>query len=267
MDSAAYGKTHVDMDRLTHAYILTGSGARSLAGRMAAAVVCSASSGRPCGQCRHCRKAMAGIHPDISTLSPQEGRAGILVGQARELRSDAFVIPNEADRKVYIIDPADKLNPQAQNALLKVLEEPPSFVTFLLVTDNANALLETVRSRCVELSHSGGDDSAAPGEDAVQLMGVLEGGSPLAAAEAVLALDKKDKSAREQLSALSQGMQLLAVQRLRACIKQGGNVDFYMNIVRVFRLLDDYMAANVSTANLAALLMSEFAPLGGSNTK
>lgn len=253
----------LDMDRLTHAYILSGSGAGSLARRIAAAMVCEAASGRPCGFCRHCRKAMAGIHPDIITTSTQDGRAGILVGQARSLRSDAYVVPNEADRKVYIIDPADKMNPQAQNALLKVLEEPPGFTSFLLIAENTSALLETVRSRCIEVTQSAGDDAPAPNEAARDFMSVLETGNTLSIAEAVLALDKKDKSTREQLSALSQGMQTLAMERLKNSIQQGGRADFYVEIIQVFRRFDDHIAANVSAGNLVALLLSQFAPLPG----
>ncbi len=252
----------MDFDRLSHAYILTGSGAPALSKRIAAAAVCDASSGRPCGRCRHCRKAAAGIHPDIITISRLEDKAGILVDQARNLRADAYVVPNEADRKVYIIDPADKMNPQAQNALLKVLEEPPSAVIFLLVASNPNLLLETVRSRCVLLSDVSEEEEDAISDDAREFYRLLRGKDALALAEAILRLDlKKEKGYRENLSNLSRDVQRLAMEELRATAAAGGDPEPMMKIIEVFRRLDDYMAVNVSAGNLAGLLLEEFVPL------
>ena len=96
---------------LSHAYIITGGNTASraqYARRLAAAYVCDGASA-PCGVCRHCEKTAAGIHPDIIFLSPAEGKKEILVDQARALRADAYVRPNEAQRKVYAIDPADSM--------------------------------------------------------------------------------------------------------------------------------------------------------------
>ena len=123
---------------------------------------------RPCGVCRDCRKAEKGIHPDIITvarLTDEKGkpRREIYVDQIRDVAADAVVLPNEAECKVYIIRDADTMNAAAQNALLKVLEEPPRFVSFLLVAASASALLETVRSRCVTV-HVGGEDAAPSAE-------------------------------------------------------------------------------------------------------
>lgn len=135
---------------LSHAYILTGpagAGKRTLAGLLAAAMVCGAAEARrPCLECSACRKAVGGIHPDITRIGT-DGKE-ITVAQVRALRSDAYIRPNEAVRKVYIIENAQNLNLSAQNAMLKLLEEGPVYGAFLLLTDNAAALLETVRSRC-----------------------------------------------------------------------------------------------------------------------
>ncbi len=139
---------------LSHAYLVTGGGADSraaLARRLAAAYLCEGNGPAPCGQCKHCRKVEGGVHPDVSTLSPLPDRREISVDQARDLRSDAYVRPNEGRRKVYIIDPADAMNPAAQNALLKVLEDGPAYAAFLLLTDQPGKLLDTVRSRCEPL--------------------------------------------------------------------------------------------------------------------
>lgn len=138
---------------LSHAYILTGGSALSRAAfarQLARAYVCESAS-PPCGVCRHCEKAAKGVHPDISVLSPAEGKREIVAEQTRQLRTDAYIRPNEASRKVYIVDPADAMNPTAQNTLLKVLEEGPPYAAFLLTAAQPGALLETIRSRCETL--------------------------------------------------------------------------------------------------------------------
>ncbi len=141
---------------LSHAYILAGqagSGKRTLARLLAAAFTCEGQTGeKPCLSCPHCRKVMKGIHPDLITIG-DDGK-DITVAQARALRSDAYIRPNEAGRKVYVIENAQTMNPSAQNALLKLLEEGPAYAAFLLLTDNAAALLPTVRSRCEGLTLS-----------------------------------------------------------------------------------------------------------------
>ncbi|MTQ97667.1 DNA polymerase III subunit delta [Pseudoflavonifractor sp. BIOML-A6] len=142
---------------LSHAYILSGSagsGRRTLARVLAAALVCDGAEpeARPCLACSGCRKVLAGIHPDVN-YTGTDGR-DITVAQVRALRSDAYIRPNEAARKVYVVINAQTMNPSAQNAMLKLLEEGPAYAAFLLLTDNAAALLQTVRSRCETLSLS-----------------------------------------------------------------------------------------------------------------
>ena len=120
---------------LAHAYIVAGpagSGRHTLAAQMAAALVCSAQPQlRPCGRCSHCRKAAGGIHPDITVIAGSGGKP-ITVDQVRALRTDAYVRPNEAERKVYLLERADRMNASAQNAMLKLLEEDlPMDVVFV----------------------------------------------------------------------------------------------------------------------------------------
>ena len=148
--------------RLSHAYIISGAPSEAFARAkvLACAMLCREGGTSPCGQCHECRKSLRGIHPDIIIVERPMGDKGqqkkeISVSQARELVSDASTLPNEAERKVYIIKDAGAMNTQAQNALLKLLEEPPSFVSFILVTENSSLILETVRSRCVCLSING----------------------------------------------------------------------------------------------------------------
>ena len=106
---------------------------------------------KPCGVCSHCRKALSGNHPDCITVDDPEKRY-VPVELVRSARSDMFVQPNEAAKKVYLFPRGQDMRIESQNALLKVLEEPPSYGVFLLLSDNPEALLPTVRSRCVELN-------------------------------------------------------------------------------------------------------------------
>lgn len=142
---------------LGHAYILAGppgSGKHTLARLLSAALVCSAREGEdlPCGRCSGCRKVFGGIHPDVVRV--WDGERDINVAQIRALRADAYIRPNEASRKVYLLEEAQNLNDSAQNALLKLLEEGPPYAAFLFLTENAAALLPTVRSRCEVLTLS-----------------------------------------------------------------------------------------------------------------
>ena len=154
--------------RFSHAYIVTGppEAAMAAAIRLAQGMICEhpGADGSPDGTCRHCRKALDGAHPDLIFLSRQTDDKGkprreIYVDQIREMAASAAILPNEAERKVYIICEAETLNPAAQNALLKLLEEPPAFDAFLLVASGTAPLLETVRSRCVTLSAGEGEDA------------------------------------------------------------------------------------------------------------
>ena len=140
---------------LSHAYILagpSGTGKRTLGGVLSSALVCSGRGEPPCGHCPDCRKAGAGVHPDVIRIG-LDGK-DISVSQIRELRADAYVRPNEAARKVYVLENAQTMNGSAQNALLKLLEDGPAYAAFLLLTDNAGNMLATVRSRCELLNLS-----------------------------------------------------------------------------------------------------------------
>lgn len=126
-----------------------GVGKRTTALALASALNCAqpGSDGDACGQCSSCRRIARGQHPDIVGLVPNE-KGTITVDMAREVIGQASYRPFEARRRVVVIDQADALQPQAQNALLKTLEEPPPSSMFVLVTARPDSLLETVRSRC-----------------------------------------------------------------------------------------------------------------------
>lgn len=141
---------------LSHAYILSGpagSGKHTLARLLSAAMLCAAPAARrPCGRCGPCKKVLGGIHPDVAVISGPGPGKPITVDQVRSLRADAYIRPNEGERKVYLLEGADRMNASAQNAMLKLLEEGPSYAAFLLLAENGGGLLQTVRSRCEELS-------------------------------------------------------------------------------------------------------------------
>ncbi len=170
-------RTESGNGRLSHACLIsaaTREEALHEAGRLAAAAVCSGTGEKPCGLCRDCRKAAAGVHPDIITtgrLADDKGKVKqfITVEQIRGLSADAIVLPNEAAHKVYILDEAETMNTAAQNAALKLLEEPPAGVVFLLCTTNPMLLLPTVRSRCTVI-HAGGrkTDDAGDATDEIK---------------------------------------------------------------------------------------------------
>ncbi len=142
-----------DSGRLPHAIILEGANATKrleFASLLSKALVCSEDEKRfrPCGKCANCLKAESGSHVDIKTVMGTNKSKTVSVEDIRRVRSDAYVVPNEAERKVYIITSAHKMNETAMNAFLKVLEEPPSYVNFILECEDKAMLLQTVKSRC-----------------------------------------------------------------------------------------------------------------------
>ena len=137
---------------ISHFYLISGpagSGRHTLARLLAAAILCREPDA-PCLQCRVCRKVLDGNHPDFITVDDPEKKT-VPVDLIRQARADIFVRPNESDHKIYLFPRAQDMGLPGQNALLKVLEEPPEYGVFLLITDNPERLLPTVRSRCVEL--------------------------------------------------------------------------------------------------------------------
>lgn len=138
---------------LSHCYILEGprgAGKKTLARLLAAAMECEGPGDSPCGTCPACHKIFGGGHPDVITVDSD--KATVPISVIRDMQADAYIQPNEGRRKVYVIPRAQDMQAPAQNALLKLLEEPPSYCAFLLLTDNMEKLLSTVRSRAVVLT-------------------------------------------------------------------------------------------------------------------
>ena len=139
--------------RVSHFYLISGpagSGKRTLARLLAAAILCQGRD-KPCGVCGPCRKALKNEHPDFITIDDPEKKT-VPVDLIRKARADIYIQPNESDYKIYLFPRAQDMGLPGQNALLKVLEEPPKYGVFILLTDNPEKLLPTVRSRCTELA-------------------------------------------------------------------------------------------------------------------
>lgn len=144
----------LEENRLAHTLLICGpegSGKKTLALEIAAAVCCEmrddAGQNLPCGKCNTCRRIHERNHPDVKYIQRQRDKATIGIDPVRELREDAYLTPTEAPMKIYVIEEADKLTPQAQNAFLITLEEPPSPMLTILVATERDKLLDTVRSR------------------------------------------------------------------------------------------------------------------------
>lgn len=150
----------VSSGRLSHAVILEGgkSGASLAAAReIAMSLVCTGEN-KPCRVCPACRKVIAESHPDVHFLIKDKKSTAIKVDEIRELRKKAKLLANDGDRSVFIIHEAQYMNPQAQNALLKIFEEPAPFITFILTCCSRSALLETIVSRATSYFLSAEED-------------------------------------------------------------------------------------------------------------
>jgi hypothetical protein len=246
----------------SHAYIVSGSA--EYARNLAAALVCSSDGARPCGVCPHCRKALresdklGGIHPDIITISPLEGKAAISVDQIREVTSSAVVAPNEAATRVFVIEDADTMNASCQNALLKLLEEPPAHVALILRASEPGALLPTVRSRCRIVYEDDADAAQSRvSERATQLARDFFAavGDDSAITRFSFELEKLE---RADFPGFIQELRRCAGTEARKAALNGNIPPYLARAQGVFDELDTYLEHNVSAAHISAKLCAEF---------
>lgn len=149
-----YISSAVQADAVSHAYILNGergSGKRLLANLFAMSLQCQnrAEDGEACGKCRSCKQAQSGNQPDIIKVTHEKPNTISVDDIRTQVNNDIVIKPYSSKYKIYIIPEADLMSAQAQNALLKTIEEPPEYAVIMLLTENAEALLPTIRSRCV----------------------------------------------------------------------------------------------------------------------
>ena len=153
-DILKYISSAVENNRVSHAYILNGergSGKKMQANLFAMTLLCETGDNEPCGKCHSCKQAESGNHPDIIRVTHEKPNSISVDDIRTQVNNTVDIKPYQGPYKVYIIPQADMMTPQAQNAILKTIEEPPSYAVFLLLTENAETLLPTINSRCVML--------------------------------------------------------------------------------------------------------------------
>lgn len=253
--AADFAASRVSGERLLHAYIITGSdtdGRREAARYIARTAVCEFHGSAPCLKCRQCEKVGKDIHPDVITVNREKDARELTVDVVRTMRTSAVILPNEAEHSVYIIPDGDSMNVQAQNAVLKLLEEPPRHAVFLIMAENPERLLPTVRSRCEEL----------------RLPPVLEKTDEERAEKIVSFWEKRDdvsllkeltaaaELSRESLNLLCVGISHCTVKRL----EQGNGARSRGEFLRLNEIIskaEKYLEANVSSGNVAGMLLAE----------
>jgi hypothetical protein len=245
-----------------HASIVWGgaySDRSAYAYMMAQALLCDGDGVRPCGGCVHCTKTARRSHPDIIFIDRQEDARAILVDQIRALKEDAIVMPNEASAKVYIINHSDAMNTQAQNAILKLLEEPPECSNFILTAENPAGLLPTVRSRCIEFPVERTESPHRADETVGAFIEALcEGGLKMCAFS--FDLEKLDKSGFIDFIA---GAGALLEEKLRAAVRgdaaasRGLTPGYLIRAVRVLTRAKDYFDTNVGLVHIAGMICAE----------
>ncbi|MDD2981623.1 MAG: DNA polymerase III subunit delta, partial [Hespellia sp.] len=155
-DIIHYIQNAVTEDKVSHAYILNGekgSGKKLLANLFAMSLQCQnrEEDGDACGECQSCRQALGNNQPDIIRVSHEKPNTISVDDIRQQINNDIVIKPYSSPYKIYIVPEADMMSVQAQNALLKTIEEPPKYAVILLLTENAEVLLPTITSRCVML--------------------------------------------------------------------------------------------------------------------
>ena len=141
--------------KVSHAYIIQGerfSGKEFIAKIFARALLCENGNGDTCEECHSCKQAMSGNHPDIIYVSHEKPNSIGVEDVRKQINNDIVIKPYSSDYKVYIMNEGEKMTVQAQNAILKTLEEPPAYGVIIILTTSTDALLPTILSRCVVLN-------------------------------------------------------------------------------------------------------------------
>ncbi len=245
-------KNFIRSHRIPHAILVEGESDRSnldLSLYIATAAVCSKDVA-PCGVCKDCHLASIDSHPDITRVSALDGKKFLTVTQIRELRADAFVKAHSAEKRVFIIEDANRMNEQAQNALLKVLEEPPQNVIFILLTPSKTMLLDTIISRCVLLSllESRSEDNGYV-EMANNFINLLLSGSEYEMLKLLSSLEKSRVDAEEFFKTLS----ICVTERLKKGSSYARVLDRLYDDTKYYL---DLLATNINMPLLIGLAVS-----------
>jgi hypothetical protein len=253
----------------SHAYILWGSNEAEqdeFVWKLAAAIICANEDQKPCLRCPHCQKAVRRIHPDIITIDRNPEAREIYVDQIRALREDAVIVPNEASKKVYILYHAGSMNVSAQNAILKLLEEPPESAAFILTANHPAEFLPTVRSRCIALS-ADRCSKTVPGQfrdDAVAFYMALTG-SPIKLAELSFALEKLEKSVFADFITDARAFLISKMKDRLNGTGEAPGLEFIMKAISVLDRARGYLDSNVSLGHITGMICAEL--IVGSGTE
>lgn len=242
-----------------HAYIVSSASMEENVSRavsLAASLLCEGDGPGPCTDCRHCRKVFNFIHPDVIQVTRERDAKGaekreIYVAQVRNMIADAHVMPNEAARKVYIVRDADTMNISAQNAMLRLLEEPPGFACVILCAHSAASLLPTVRSRCIELSSNteeGVPEDSPERESAMAFLRLAsEGDRP----EILAFFMDSGKLNSKTLNGFLQHTREMAAHTLCGRIHvPGADRKTLMSISKLFRAAEQFSDSNVGARHI-----------------
>ncbi len=245
-------QTFIDSHRIPHAIMIEGENTVSnldLALYIATAAVCDNASA-PCGVCRNCHLAKVGTHPDITVVNALDGKKFLSVSQIRELRSDVFVKAHSAACRIFIIEEAHRMNEQAQNALLKVLEEPPKNVVFILSVPSKTMLLDTIISRCVLLSLLGVKNNDNSQLDAAnQFIDLLLSGSEYDMLKLLSTFEKSRSDAQDFFATLS----VCVAKKLKNGSSHSRALDQLFDDVKYYL---DLLATNINIPLLISLVVS-----------
>ena len=213
--AAVWLRAAAERRALPHALLFTGGDGPAAAEFAAAAMECTADHGRPCGVCRACRKVLSGIHPDVVTVQDPEHKL-LSAETVRNVRSDAYIRPNEGERKVYVFPDCALLTEVDQNILLKTVEEGPPSAAFLFCAGSAAAVLPTLRSRCVECKlHPEETEETPPSPRAEAFLRALAKGKRGETAAACVRLER-EKLTGDDLEAFCAESRELLIRALKA---------------------------------------------------
>jgi DNA polymerase-3 subunit delta' len=241
-------RTALAHDRLPHALLFTGAdgiGKRSLALAFVARLQCEHDGEDACGECSSCRQIAAASHPDVQLLSVTPGKKEIGIDRIRDVKRFMQLQPLRGKAKAAVIDEADLLTIPAQNALLKVLEEPPPRSFLLLVSSNPGALLATVRSRCQRLQFA-----PLPTDTVVEILTVTSGIDAATARELAL-LAEGSPGRAQMLEACLAGVSREAWREQLAGVEQA-------RYVRLARMANELSSPETQVAVKLEMLLSDF---------
>lgn len=247
------------INKNAHAYIISSPDAdvrEKMALELACAFICEKDGQIPCLECMCCKNVLAGFHPDVTEISRKTDDKGktkreIQVDQIRQMAADAYVRPQQAEKKIYIIKDAGYMNISAQNAALKILEEPPSYVIFILCTDSAEVLLDTIRSRCVTI-RAEGETEGGESKSALEYISLA---AKKDLAELCMFFGKNESIDTEQMSAFIGEVRFCLNNVI--CLKknyEGLTRSDAVRLLSLFERADGYMRLNVGVKHILGML-------------